>query len=476
MITILGIILVFGILVFVHEGGHFIVAKLFRVGVDRFSFGFGPKLIGINWKGTEYRISLIPLGGYVKMAGEQPEEFIKSCQRHHAKGRSALAGIRFGEDNPLSGKWIEKIISEGSEFISKKWWQRALIAFSGPFANFLLAIFALSLSFLIGKTYFDFPPVIGKIEETIEISDLQVGDKITTIDGKEIKGWNDILKIWTKKKYHLVTIIRDGKSMELELKGDDYNLWISQVKPVSQAVVGEVAPGMPAYQSGLKRDDRILKINDKIINNWYNMTEIITKNPGKELNFVIKRGNDTLNLSIMPQINIMENKQRGIIGITQKLPIKITENYGLFNSLKYGILSAIGLVYQNYYGLWKLATNPGYISENLGGPILIASITGRQVKGGWDSFLCFISLLSIVLMVLNLLPIPILDGGHILFAIIEAIRGKMLDFNIQLKLQKVGLIILMSLMVFAFYNDITRFVKRQLSISLIRDNVIEEKK
>ena len=457
MITILGIIIVFGILVFVHEGGHFIAAKLFGVKVDKFSFGFGPKLIGIKCRGTEYRISLIPFGGYVKMAGEQIDEFIKD------------------DDHP-SGKWIDKIVSEGDEFLSKKWWQRALIAFAGPFANFLLAIFVLCLSFLIGKTSFDFPPIIGKIEATSITSDLQVNDKITEIDGKKISGWNDILQIWTKNNNHQITIIRDGKEMKLEMQGNDYKLWINQVKPMAQAVVGQISPGMPAYQSGLQENDRILQINDKIIHNWYDMSEIIFKNPNKKLNFVVKRGNDTLNLTIVPQINIMENEQKGIIGITQKLPIKIIEKYSLFNSLKYGTLSTIRLVYYNYYGLLKLFKNPGHISENLGGPILITSITGKQIKAGLDSFFSFIALLSIVLMVMNLLPIPILDGGHILFAIIEAIRGKMLDFNIQLKLQKVGLIILVSLMIFASYNDINRFIKRQLSISLINNNVIEEKK
>ncbi|MCK4338458.1 MAG: RIP metalloprotease RseP, partial [Candidatus Cloacimonetes bacterium] len=363
MITIFSTIVLLGLLIFVHELGHFIIARLCKVKVEKFSFGFGPKLIGIKIGETEYRISLIPLGGYVKMLGENPDET--------------------QETSPES-------------FRNKKWWQKILIAFGGPFSNFLFAIFILILTFMIGIKNYDLEPIIGRIvyNNNEELRKFQTGDQILEIDGNEISSWLSIIKTWKNyDELHNVVIQRNNQILNLYVKNFDYKYWLDDIKPFVSAKIGEVLYGLPAYQSGLKKDDMIIAINDLPISDWYDMQTIIRENPEKPLKFTLTRNDEIINLQITPQINTESEDSHGIIGVSHKLDLVYIEKYSFINSVKYGFLTGISIVYRYYSGLFRLFKYPKYISKSFGGPIMIAALSGQQAKEGLSTFLSFMAMI-----------------------------------------------------------------------------------
>ena len=437
MITILAIIFLIGILVFVHELGHFIVARLNRVKVEKFSFGFGPKLLSWTIGETEYRISLIPLGGYVKMLGENPDEA--------------------SEDELLDKR----------SFKQKHWWQKALIAFGGPFANFLFAILILALTYIIGIKIYDIAPVIGRIsEEAYSVIPLEGKDEIISIDGVPTPGWTSIIEEWAKNSPEIrqISFIRNNDTLFVQTENFSYELWFSDIKPHVPAVIGDAYYGLPAYQAGMKKGDMIVQIEDKAIHDWYDLQGIIKDNVDHPLHFIIQRGDDLLEMDITPQINIELDENSGMIGISQILEQEYTERFSVPTSLKYGFLTSINIIARYYSGIVKLVQHPSEVSKSVGGPIMIASLTSQQVKEGVSAYLSFLAMISIILMIVNLLPIPVLDGGMIIFSIIEGIRGKPLKLSTQAVLQRIGVVVLLFIMIFAFYNDISRSVGRYFSL------------
>ena len=437
MITILAIIFLIGILVFVHELGHFIVARLNRVKVEKFSFGFGPKLLSWTIGETEYRISLIPLGGYVKMLGENPDE---------------------ASD--------EELIDTRS-FKQKHWWQKALIAFGGPFANFLFAVLILALTYCIGIKTYDIAPVIGRIsDEAYSVIPLESKDEIVSIDGVPTPGWTSIIEEWIKNSPEIrqITFIRNDDTLHAQTENFSYEFWFSEIKPHVPAVIGDVYYGLPAYQAGMQKGDMIIQIEDTEIHDWYDLHDIIKNSADHPLHFVVQRGDEVLEMDITPQINIELDENSGMIGISQILEQEYIERFSVPTSLKYGFLTSIDIIARYYNGISKLVQHPSQIGKSVGGPIMIASLTSQQVKEGVSAYLSFLAMISIILMIVNLLPIPVLDGGMIIFSIIEGIRGKSLKLSTQAALQRIGVVILLFIMIFAFYNDISRSVGRYFSL------------
>jgi regulator of sigma E protease len=429
MLNILGALVALGILVTVHEAGHFIAARLFGVEIEKFSLGFGPKLLAFTKGKTEYRISLIPLGGYVKMKGENPDEEL---------------------ENPETS------------FRAKSWWQRAIIAFAGPFMNFILAMLLFITSFGVGRNFEDLEPIVGSVENKFAEIFLP-GDKILEVNENEIFGWNQIMQYASIETENVFTILRDGSKIEIISSSLDINEWYSFVKPHVSAVVGEVSPGMPAYKAGLMANDVILEVDGESIDDWYEMRELITQNPADIVSLLIERDGKTFEKSLKLETNIYDDNK--IIGITQKLPVKIHEKFTFSESIKYGTITTVNFVYLNYAMLIKLVANPGALKSNIGGPVMMYTMSQQTAGKGLDVILNFIGMISLILMIMNLLPIPILDGGHIFFCFIEGVFKKPLPLKIQIALQNVGLFLLMFLMVFAFWNDISRIFTRNASIN-----------
>lgn len=428
MFNIIGAIVALGILVTVHELGHFIAARIFNVEVEKFSIGFGPKLLAFTKGKTEYRISLIPLGGYLKMKGDNPDEEVEDTE---------------------------------NSFKTKVWWQRAIIAFAGPFANLILALLIFIFTFAIGKHFEDQLPIVGEVS-TNYAEFVQEKDTILQVNDKDVNGWMQIIQYVKENEENTFLIERNNKQILITNNQVEPKTWVTEILPYVPAIIGEVAPGMAAYKAGLMDNDEILSIDGKDVKNWYEMRTAITTNENEFITLKIKRGDDIFEKSLSPEENLLDDNR--IIGITQYMPVKYIERYSLLESVKYGTIGTINFVYLNYVMLYKLITNPSAIKNNLGGPVMIYAMSAQTADKGLDSILSFIAAISLILMIMNLLPIPILDGGHIFFCFIEGIRKKPLGLKIQIALQNVGLFILVFLMIFAFWNDISRLFSRSSSI------------
>ncbi|MCK4957118.1 MAG: RIP metalloprotease RseP [Candidatus Cloacimonetes bacterium] len=430
MISIIIAVFVLGLLVAVHEGGHFIAAKMMGVEVEKFSIGFGPKLVAFSKNGTEYRISLIPLGGYLKMKDENPGEEITGS-------------------------------SEDGSFQTKKWYQRAFIAVAGPLANFIFAIFILFISFWVGKSYPDQAPIVGKINEKFA-QYLHLNDEIIQINDNDVIGWSQIIQNTSDEKDDQLVIIRNNEKIDLIIPNLQKNDWTNEILPKLDAVVGEASVGFPAYQAGILPEDIILAIDENKVKDWYEMHELIANSTKDKLTFEIQRGDNVFSKSIKLQKNMLDD--RNIIGINPKISVHIEEKYNMLESAKYGAISAVNFVHLYYVMLGKLILEPSELKNSIGGPVMLFSMSKQTATRGLSDILGFIGAISLILMVMNLLPIPILDGGQIFFCFIEGIMRKPLSLKIQLALQNIGFILLMSLMIFAFWNDFTRIFERNHSI------------
>jgi regulator of sigma E protease len=354
MNTIFSFILVLGLLIFVHELGHFLFAKLFGVRVLKFSLGFGPRIVGKVIGETEYVISAFPLGGFVKMFGENPDEQQVSS-----------------EDKKVS-------------FAHKPVWQRFLVVLAGPLFNLL---FAVVLFFMV----FAFVGIPTSVDTTR---------------------------------------------------------------------IGNVTGNSPAAVAGMQPGDAIVKIENKETTTWMDVLEAVKNSQGKPVNVSVLRGDELLTLEIVPAIDVVKNvfgeevEKRYMIGIMKADEFTFEKTH-VFGALQNACLQTWMYISLTAMGFVKIIQQVIPASE-LGGPILIAQIAGQQMEEGWLNLIYFIGLLSVNLGILNLLPIPVLDGGHLAFLTIEGVRRKPMNERAQIVAQQVGIGLLGSLMIFVFYNDIVR--------------------
>lgn len=354
MTTAFAFVLVLGILIFVHEFGHFIVAKLFNVKVLKFSLGFGPTMFGKKIGDTEYVVSALPLGGFVKMLGENLEE----------------------EVSPLD---------ETRAFSHKPVWQRFCIVFAGPASNLLFTVLLLSTIFMVAGL-----PILGP-----------------------------------------------------------------------SSMIGEVSADSPGARAGLMAGDIVKEIDSRAITDWSDVYHLVTESGGKPLTIMVERGDGALvTVTATPEETAIKNEfgevtgQGYRLGIARQMNVEF-EPASISQAIDAGFGQTVEMTKKTLLGIWKMVQRIIPASE-IGGPILIAQIAGKQLQSGWLDFFYFMGFLSVNLGILNLLPIPVLDGGHLVFFSLEAVRRKPLTREIQEKMQLVGIVLLVSLMVFAFYNDILR--------------------
>lgn len=442
MTTILSALVLLGILIFVHELGHFLFAKLVNVKVLKFSLGFGPKLIGRKRGETEYLISAVPFGGYVKMLGEDIEGEIAEEEKARA-------------------------------FNLQPVWKRALIVLSGPVFNVLFAALLFVLIFVAGVPV---PyPDVGRIAEDSPAAraGLMTGDRILEISGKSIESWDE-MDDWMDRnpgKALLLKISRKGEIIALsvmpekkpgrDIFGEKRQVWSIGVSPLLYPIVGEVMKGTPAEKAGLQKGDRVLEIEGKALQTWPDMTSVIHENPGRPLQFKIRRDALVLDLTITPEKSNVkmpdgQEKAIGLIGVRpsgndfmKRFSPPAAISLGIKKTWDVSVLTIVSIV--------KLIERI-IPAGTIGGPILIFQLAGEQAAHGPLSFFTFMAVISINLGILNLFPIPILDGGHLLFLSIEAVRRKPLSEKVMMLAQRAGLAAIIALMVFAFYNDIMRLV------------------
>ena len=428
-------ILVFTIIVFIHEFGHYIVARLNNVDVEKFSIGFGPVLFStIDKNNTKWQIGAIPLGGYVKFCGEM---YSSNKNKINSKNKNL--------------------------FMNKKALQKASIVFAGPAANFLLSFLLFIFIFLIfGRN--ETPNILGSIDKNspAELSNLQVNDRVISINNIKINNFEDIynfiedekiasssllFKIKRNEEILEFSIMPTTKSIETFI-GSTKNINYLGINPLISPIVGKVLPESPASFAGLKKNDKILKINNIKIEGARKIIDIVRVNENKVLNFLILRNNEEVFIDIIPKD--ITNSGSPKIGITFK---KNRTKLKLYDSLKESFNNILIISTKTLIAFWEILFGQRDHCE-VGGPILIAKVSTDIVNTDYISFIALIALISINLGLINLFPLPLLDGGHLLTYISEFVIGKNINYSLFKKIQILGVLIIVFFMTFSILNDI----------------------
>jgi regulator of sigma E protease len=428
--TILAFFIVFAVLVFIHEFGHFFVAKLVGIRVETFSFGYGKRLFGIRGKQTDYRVSLVPMGGYVKFLGE---------------------GELFTEGG--------KAVLPPDHFLAKTRWQRFLVMVMGSVMNIALAVAILTAIDMVGVTvpaYQDEKPVIGWIEpgSPAEKSGFRLGDEILSIDGAKVNTWEDAeLSVGTKPDRNVaVEVQRASEVLRVEMRTEKktrYALGYAGFYGAILTQVRMVIPGSPAEKAGLEQGDIIRAIDGRPIT-VYEFVQVIEKNPNKPLELKIERKGRELTLAVTPHLQ----GKVGRIGIYQE-PQTIVKQFGFFTAIGQSLKENAKNAFLIVRFIKDLVVGRAS-TQQLGGPLEIASLSYAALRMGFLALLSWIGLISLQLGVINLFPIPVFDGGQIFVLAIEAIIRRDFSPKVRQIWMQVGFVIFVFLIVFVILNDIVK--------------------
>lgn len=445
--TILATLVTLGILVTIHEWGHFWVARRCGVKVLRFSVGFGKSLY--SWtdrQGTEYTIAAIPLGGYVRMLDER-EGDVPANERHTA-------------------------------FNNKPLWQRMAVVVAGPLVNLLFAVLAYWFIFLVGISAVK--PVIGDVVpgSPAQQAGVEVGYQVMAVNQRPTASWEDInlqLASWIGEDTRIVLDLQhfereERRSVQVELHQWQVDLesqsplnafGIIPWRPAVPPVIGQLLADGQAVVGGLASGDKVLSIDGVPTRSWQALVKLVQQSPDQALVFLVERSGQQVELVITPDRREgPDNRSLGYIGagvqqVDWPQNMQQVRQLGLFEGFVAALAKTGQMIGLTLDSIWKMIE--GVISvKNLSGPITIAKVAGASAASGVEAFVGFLAYLSISLGVLNLLPIPMLDGGHLLYYLVEAVRGKPVAEEVQLWGLKIGMAILFSLMAVAIFNDVAR--------------------
>ena len=439
-------ILTVSIIVTFHEFGHYIAARLCGVKVLEFSLGFGKKLFGIRIgkDETEYKVSALPLGGYVKMLDER-EGQVKDFEKNRAFNNQSLA-------------------------------KRFIIVFAGPFFNFILAVFFYFLIFIGG--YSGFKPSVSFVATNSIVEDIgmEQDDIIYSVNSIKVKTWSEVtlqtVKFITDEKNINFVVLRDNNFFPL--KEIDYKKISFEETNILQYLgilnfankslkIGHVEKNSPADLSGLAVGDKILSINNSVVINWNDIVNTIKANPSQILKLNILRENTKKNINVTPSLITHNGLEIGRLGISpliendEILKNKVYVRYSFSDSLKFAVIKTYDFTLLTFNFIIKLIKGDAS-SDSISGPVGIAGYAADSFSSGYTSFLSLLAMLSISIGILNLLPIPMLDGGHLMYYLVEFITRKPVPERVQLVLQQVGITFLILLSFFALYNDLMRIM------------------
>ncbi len=446
--TIIYFLITIGILVFVHEMGHFLAAISCGMRAEVFALGMGNRVFGWNkFSGfsfgklkedldlqgnTDYRVSAFPIGGYVKIAGMIDESLDASLDKNDIQ------------------PW---------EYRAKPVWQRMIVISAGVIMNIFLAVGIFwGINYSQGEAYMQTTEIgIVAVNSPAAKSGLQVGDKIVSVNDKKMDYWEAI------QTSIYIDFLNSDISLGVERGGIQKIISVPRkdIPDVSEttfgifptnteAIISEVVKGKPAGKAGIESGDIILSINGSAVYNQEHVIKLVGANPGKELPIVIKRNGVTKTFLVTPSA---EGRIGIVVGSRYNGPI-ISKQYGLFESFPRGLKQTISATTLMAHSIWQLIVGKAEFTKSVGGPVKIAQMANRSAESGIASFLAFTALLSISLAVMNILPFPALDGGHLIVLIYEAIFRKPLPNIVQIRIQQTGMAILLAFMVFVLFNDI----------------------
>lgn len=433
--SILWVLVLIGVMILIHEVGHFWAARFFDVKVEAFSFGFGPRLFGFRRGDTDYRVSLIPFGGYVKMSGEQPGDN--------------------STDDPRS-------------FLAKPRWQRLIIAAAGPVANIVLAVALLTGLYMFKYQRIsaaDMKPVVGHVlpDSPAAKAGVREGDLIVRFEGIENPTWEDIDLKEVAGAYRPLemTVERDGQRVNLtvtpildERSGLGSAGWSAR----GDVQLADVTPGLPAEKAGLRKGDLIVSVNGMEIHSTTKFHETVRSSGGKPLAIEVEREGGRQTITVEPVFSKLDGPERWVIGVypAQRFNIETTRlpfPQALEASVRQNVKGAT-LIFQFLSGIIERRMS----ARNLEGPIGIARLSGEAAREGPSAFIMLMSMVSLNLAIFNLLPIPILDGGVILLLLIEMIMRRDMSMQVKETVFKLGFVVIMALVAFVIYNDISKML------------------
>ncbi len=426
--------LVLGFMVLLHEYGHFVAAKMCGVRVDVFSVGFGPRIWGVKRGDTDYRVSALPLGGYVRMAGDNPAE--------------ERTGAPY-------------------EFLSRPRWQRFIIAIAGPAANILLTfLLFFGVIFFVGMPFAKYtrqPAVVAAVPEHYQASGVQRGDRIVSVDGVGTPTWEAVYTQVAKVKPDStlsLTVIRNGEKADLKVPVGNGRLSAESLigYPLLPPLLDDIQPGYPAATGGLKAGDRVVSVDGHPISSWFQLPELIRQSDGHPIHFLVQRNGKEVAAEVTPKytMNPANGDMTWMIGIGANPDTEEGfEREGFFAAVRDGGLetaSYIRLIGDVISGLFR-----GRLSfRDLAGPVGIVQMSGQAAKRGPLTLIQWMAYISLNLGLLNLLPIPILDGGHVLMLGIEGTLRRDLSVAAKERFVQVGLVFLLGIFAFVMYSDILR--------------------
>jgi regulator of sigma E protease len=427
--SLLAFALLLGPLVLIHELGHFTVAKILGIKVEVFSIGFGPRLFGWRRGDTDYRLSLLPLGGYVKMLGENPDESLQGDPR---------------------------------EFLSRPKRQRLAVLLMGPFTNILAAILIMTgvyVSGILEPAYLSKPPIVGAVDPDSPAAQAGIlaGDRILRFGERQIHDWNDLQTnvAFSPGKNVRVVLERGGQTQTLDVhlvSVTNYQYGYAGIFPEMPAQILQVEPGLPGDRAGLRPGDRVVAIDGEPTVHFERATRIFQQSPGRPLQLSIQRAQESLTLTVTPE----DQEGKGRVGLrwntaAEEAVRRYPAGQAVVQSLRWNWDNA-GLLFTTLGKLLTAQISPRMMS----GPIDIFKISGEQFHEGWTHFFLIMAVVSLQLGVINLLPFPVLDGGHILILFIEGLLRRDLSLKIKERVMQTGFYLLIGLMGAIIYLDISK--------------------